>query len=319
MNESSNENIEPQREEELGAPLQGPGRRLREARERLGLDQSEVAKRLLLSTQLVRAMEEDDYATLPASAFVFGYLRNYAHLLELPEEEILEAYNAFREAPPALVSNMRDQKQVQSSDLPVRLVTYLIILGLAILLGMWWFSRHARLAETPKPAPAAPTKLTSPAVGEVPAPQPAAPKQAIPSAQAPAAVTAPATPAAPAPAPASGANPAVPAPAPYVPPPAAKSAEPVKNTLPTLTLTFSAECWTQISDASGVRLVSRLVPKGQSLTVQGKAPFKVVLGYAPGAQVTYNGKPFDMSRFEHQQVARFSVGSAADNSAGAAE
>ena len=46
--------------QEITAPVEGPGRLLREARETLNLSQDEVARRLHLSLRLVKALEEDD-------------------------------------------------------------------------------------------------------------------------------------------------------------------------------------------------------------------------------------------------------------------
>lgn len=69
-----------------------PGERLREERVRQGLSEDDISARLRLSRTYLRALESDDYERLPQPAFVRGYLRNYARLLELPAEEVVSEY-----------------------------------------------------------------------------------------------------------------------------------------------------------------------------------------------------------------------------------
>ena len=130
-------------EQEITEPVvsRGPGMRLREARESAGLTLEEVAARLRLRLELVRALEEDDYKQLPSAAFVSGYLRSYARLLDLPAEDIVAAY-VRPSAEPPLVSPVMPPRQRRSGDLPVKLVTYLIIALLVILAMAWWAARR---------------------------------------------------------------------------------------------------------------------------------------------------------------------------------
>jgi cytoskeleton protein RodZ len=136
---------EPRIDEEPPAAPEPPGRRLREAREAREMSREEAARALRLNVRLIQALEEDDFERLPPAAFVTGYLRSYARVLELPAEEIVGGF-AQRQTPepPQIVSNLRHGEQVRSSDLPVRLITYLIILGLAGLLASWWFSQRGQ-------------------------------------------------------------------------------------------------------------------------------------------------------------------------------
>lgn len=133
--ESTTEPMEP------AEAVVGPGRRLLLAREAAGLSREEVSTRLRLRLELIRALEEDDYAHLPPPAFVSGYLRSYARLLELPAEELVALLERRDEAP-VLVSPVMPPHQWRSSDWPVRLVTWLIILLLLGLLAAWWFARQ---------------------------------------------------------------------------------------------------------------------------------------------------------------------------------
>lgn len=142
-----------------------------------------------------------------------------------------------------------------------------------------------------------------------PATGPATPAPAAPSAPAatPAApvVAAPATPAAPAPAVPNAPAPAVTAP--VAPAPAAPAAAPVAGQ-GQVAVQFVADCWTQVTDGSGKVLFSGLKRKGDSLSVAGKPPFAVRLGYARGAQVSYNGQAVDVAPFTSGETARLKLG-----------
>ncbi|VTR61034.1 Cytoskeleton protein rodZ [Serratia fonticola] len=65
------------------------GQRLRQAREQLGLSQQAVAERLCLKMSTVRDIEDDNMSADLASTFVRGYIRSYAKLVHLPEDELL--------------------------------------------------------------------------------------------------------------------------------------------------------------------------------------------------------------------------------------
>ncbi|NUU35288.1 RodZ family helix-turn-helix domain-containing protein [Pseudomonas sp. C2B4] len=138
----------------------------------------------------------------------------------------------------------------------------------------------------PTSAPAAPAHSTAPVVVATPA----TPAPVVPVVPAPT-VTAPIAPAAPAPATA--------APAPAAAPVAGQGQ---------VQLQFTADCWTQVTDGSGKVLFSGLKRKGDSLSVSGKPPFAVRLGFARGAQVSYNGQAVDVAPFTSGETARLKLG-----------
>lgn len=143
-------------------------------------------------------------------------------------------------------------------------------------------------------APASP----APTLAAVPAPTPAQPAPAQP---APAAVATPVAPAA-TPAPAAVA-PAAPAPVVVATEPAAVPAGSAK-----VAIQFTADCWTQVSDGNGKVLFSAIKRKGDNLELTGKPPFAVRLGFARGAQVSYNGQAVDVAPFTSGETARLKLG-----------
>ncbi len=77
--------------------VEGPGRRLRRAREKRGLSTADAADALHLGRNTVEALDNDAFDRLPPVTFVKGYLRAYARLVNLPEEDVLQAFGAVRQ------------------------------------------------------------------------------------------------------------------------------------------------------------------------------------------------------------------------------
>ncbi|MEP9317043.1 RodZ family helix-turn-helix domain-containing protein [Pseudomonas sp. LABIM340] len=133
-------------------------------------------------------------------------------------------------------------------------------------------------AEGTPPVAANPAVPGTPAAAETaPAQTPAVPAQQ-PAAQQPVAPVSPAAPVAPAAATEAPAAPVV-----------ASAGQGVVK------VQFIADCWTQVTDADGKVVVEGLKRKGDSLEVAAKAPVQLRLGFAQGAQVSYNGQPVEVT------------------------
>src|ERR687885_924709 len=75
----------PATELHIGEVLEG-------ARERGGLDIEEVAQRTKIRAKYLRALETEDWDTLPSPAYAKGFLRTYARLLGLDADALVDAY-----------------------------------------------------------------------------------------------------------------------------------------------------------------------------------------------------------------------------------
>ncbi|WP_333795695.1 cytoskeleton protein RodZ [Rheinheimera sp.] len=75
-----------------------------------------------------------------------------------------------------------------------------------------------------------------------------------------------------------------------------------------LNLQFSAECWLEVTDATGKRLAYGTRQAGQNDVLTGTAPFKVLLGNAAAAKVQFNDVAVDLSGYAAGRVARLTLG-----------
>ncbi|MDX1697338.1 MAG: helix-turn-helix domain-containing protein [Thiohalobacterales bacterium] len=110
------------------------GERLRAARARRNLTIETVASKLRLDATIVEALESNDADRLPAPIFVQGYLRSYARLLELPEDELVSDYmSGSGDLPPLTVNRLPGRKK--GLRLPsMRILRNIILLLLAAIL-----------------------------------------------------------------------------------------------------------------------------------------------------------------------------------------
>ena len=65
------------------------GEFLRKERELRGVTLEEISKHTKVNTRFLEAIEQDDLSVLPAKAFAKGFLRSYARMVGLDEEQII--------------------------------------------------------------------------------------------------------------------------------------------------------------------------------------------------------------------------------------
>lgn len=301
------------------------GERLRQAREQLGMSQQVVAERLCLKMSTVRDIEEDNISADLASTFVRGYIRSYAKLVHVPEEELLPMLAKQAPLKAAKVAPMQSfslGKRRKKRDGWLMSFTWLIGFVVVGLTGAWWWQNHkAQQDEIATMAVQSSAQLsqgegqsiplnddnadtsTPPADDGSSNAQPPASDNGTAQAQAPSAT-------AQQPAVVAPSQAAIPAPAaPAAPEPAAPVAESgAAADLNALVMDFSADCWLQVTDASGKTLFSGIQKSGGKLSLNGTAPYKLTIGAPAAVQIQYQGKPVDLSRFiKSNRVARLTV------------
>lgn len=319
-----------------------PGKQLREAREARGLTLPETAIKLHLHQRMLRALEADDYDQLPSPIYVRGYLRNYARLLDLDPEHIVAAYDGSEDEHIELKPPLKAPSQVTSSDRPVKAVTYLLTLALVLLLLAWWQSRNisddgfmdfenmqvsdnGNADGTPSAREGGEEHVQSDSLGYPvrivrhpdtafyprPSEQPAPGSEAV--------ATTRTTPADTATTPAKlletlpdmddgqagePTDTAAAAETAAGEPPGTAPADSSEG----LRLELTEESWIEVYDAAGQRLHLGLGKPGEVIQVDGPTPLRVVLGYAPGVSVRFNGETVDTIEHSQAGVAQFTVG-----------
>jgi cytoskeleton protein RodZ len=291
-----------------------PGARLSEARQAQGLATSDVARRLKLSVGQVEALEAGRYHDLPGAIFVRGFIRNYAKLVRLDPEELLQSgADSLPQATPR-------PEMPPSPNIPFPTATTRrwpqFTAGVAVvvvgLLAVYEFAGN----EGPQ------TVATSPAVEAPPAKPSPAKKSAPAQSPSPAAAARPGAPGNPPEGTAPIARHASPA---VLIDPAAPAPPPVTASVPALTtapqpqervatgeerevrFVFDEESWVEVRDRNDTVIFYQLNASGTARRVSGLPPLTIVVGNAHGVRMTYAGKPIDLARHTKIDVARLTL------------
>jgi cytoskeletal protein RodZ len=70
---------------------------IKEQRERLGRELNYIAALTKIKASYLKAIEEEDFAKLPAEVYTKGYIRQYAKFLEVSPDATIMSYNAYLE------------------------------------------------------------------------------------------------------------------------------------------------------------------------------------------------------------------------------
>ncbi len=145
----------------------GLGERLKSAREAMQLTDKEAAARLHLNITIIALLENENFMDGPPTTFIRGYLRAYARLLNLSDNEITLTLKNLENSIPSSSSTpvpVVPMKTKTYNERYLHWLTYVIGLVLIVLVSVWW-SSHSRyvIADVP-PAPAAINTKTTPSV-----------------------------------------------------------------------------------------------------------------------------------------------------------
>lgn len=324
-----------------------PGETLRKARESKNLAQAEVAQQLNLTLRALTQVEAGAFDKLPGHTFARGYIRAYAKLLELDQDRLVadfDAYTGTDSAGSSVHALGRIEEPTHLAQSLLRFVSVGLLLGLLAVSFFWWQEQSTRKDSDAAVSRALEHVEVESADGTTeihPLDEPE--DQAVADGQAQivdpaseiepelAAQTATTAPAADTATSASQPAPVVEPAAAVVAPIAAVPAAPVSVALPSVTpvvetpvsapapvqaaagqalvnIQFTANCWTQLTDANGKVLFSALKRAGESLELAGTPPLELRLGFARGAQVSYNGQTVDVAPYTSGETARMKLG-----------
>jgi cytoskeleton protein RodZ len=260
-----------------------PGELLRRERERRSITALHIAEELHLDARIVAAIEDNRFEELGPSVYARGHLRQYAALLGLSPQFIIERYEAVtgqREVPvhipaPGVVAGPVDFER-RSLAGPLWSAVGLV----ALLMGWWIWST----VSTHDPMQSATPDEAVTQSGDLPSALPAEPGE--PDAQSPPTV--------------SNAVPAAAA-------PVAAPATVAETADIRMRLEFNDASWTEIYDANGKRLMFGMGESGKVSTVSGPPPLRVTLGKASAVTVQVNDRQIVVPRRAGKDAAKFVV------------
>jgi cytoskeleton protein RodZ len=287
---------------------------LRAAREAAGLHIAALAAALKVPVRKLEALEAGRYNELPDLIFARALASSACRQLKVDPAPILD------QIPQSVVRELGTSRhainapfQPAHDPAPLNPLGWLsrpaLLAAIVLLLGALVIVFFPRMEETtPALATQAPNAVTpaepvAVAVEPLPAQEPVPPGMSQ-AEDSPADAAVPASPAGPpaASAPLStaplGTATGEAAPAPVVPTPASGSL---------LSIATTGESWVEVVNGSGTVVIQRMLQAGDAVDFSSAPPYTVVLGRAEAAQVTVRGKPFDVTRFARNNVARFEV------------
>lgn len=269
----------------------GVGRELAAAREARGLALADVAQQLKFSPRQLEALEQENIEALPGHTITRGMVRNYARLLKLDAEPLVQRISRRFEMPDSNRLAQRYHEAVPFSDRGRR--STLVYLGmslgvLALVAGVAYQWHHERSVATKVP-PSVASFEPAPEAG----PAPVVLQEKVSIVAAP--VEPPAAPAAP-----------LAAVAPVAPKIVSDPVVP-KAGPPRLVVHTHADAWIEIRDSLDRMLIASLNPAGSERVVRGRPPYSLVIGNAANVRVTYGDKPIDLAPHTRHDVARLTV------------
>ncbi|KZN28762.1 hypothetical protein N480_08335 [Pseudoalteromonas luteoviolacea S2607] len=302
------------------------GETLANARAQQNLSLEDVAARLKLNHTQITKLEQDEYHSLGPETFVRGYIKSYSALLGLDSEHILALY----ETPnvPEQKRNMKSfsrRTEKEANDSRLMIVSYIVVIAFIGLSALWWW-QTASTSDTVEEANFIPEATSST--------MPSTPKVSEPEDQAghpPVEVKAETTEAA---QPASTDLVEVDSapveelvetrtqapvqslvvesesePQPQTSPATdiASQTAPEETTTSEVVMHFADDSWVEIFDATQERIAFGVKKAGYTMTVNGVAPFFVVLGKHQVVSIELDGQPVDISGLPRNRLAKFNL------------
>ncbi|MDH3621833.1 MAG: DUF4115 domain-containing protein [Gammaproteobacteria bacterium] len=243
------------------------GERLAEARRELQISVLEIAKELHLDEPKVRALERNEFDVLGAPVFAKGHLKTYAQLVNVDAADVLADYyhlNRAVSAPPVISTRTKPRRELSPGPWIAAIVVIIVVVS-----AYWWFS------QTPEPVVEIDDRLEVDEGVIVPPPVTGGDMEAVPP----------------------EANDDIVVDQPVAEPVVEQEAEPapaVEEGQLRLLVTYTGDCWTEITDASGRRLLFDLGKDGRTVELSGAEPFNVLFGNPGNVSLRVNGEDYTL-------------------------
>ncbi len=315
--------LEPNSEVVAGQPALSASELLVAARKKAGLTQKEVADELYLTVSFIRYIDDGDFDKIPKPAFIKGYLRSYARVVEASGDEVVSRYDDVLQAVEENV-RIRDvtEETVGSAKFtgPILQMGMIGLVGVIVVIALvWWIASPGEDTRRSKPRVVVSQPESVPAPGGDASFLESTDFEFVVQEQ--------------------GLEDSVTAAEDSIEPAvmdeslsepdeydeqvgetdqegtesdAGLQPDTVKlernnvdginritvdaNGVDEIEVTFSDECWLEIEDANSESIYGDLNRSGDVLRVSGTAPFTLLLGRAPAVTILFNGEEIDISR-----------------------
>ena len=308
--------------------LTSVGVTLAAAREEQQRSLESVAADLHLQPEVVRAIENGDEAKVPAPTFLRGYVRSYARLLGLDDTSLTAQLPLLNEYRPAPLKRVGMRRSGVSLPRMKWLVWILLLAALAVMIiygvpavERLWSQRSSEpvsdqlqlpLAGSEESPESAETVLL-PAPDELPVGEEPVGEEPVISAEVPETVQSVV----------GGAlvdqpesdeeKQSEPKQTISVEAEADKEKSPGSRKPATqaagpavIQMRFLEDSWVEM-EANGRKLVVGVQPAGSERTVRAEPPIQILLGNAPGVEITYRGEAVDITSHQRGKVARLTL------------
>lgn len=137
MSEQHNEEVEQK------VVTKGPGDLLQAARIEQGITVEDIARQMNLNARILQSIEDDDYTEIQSPIFIRGYLRTYSRLVGVDEDQVIKLFGVFYQVEdPDIKTIGNTAPQISSNDIRVKWMTYAVVLGLVVLISVWWVNNY---------------------------------------------------------------------------------------------------------------------------------------------------------------------------------
>ncbi len=271
------------------------GQVLKSAREAQQLDIDDVCSYLRLSRRQVIALENNDFSVLPEPTITRGFIRNYARMLDLDSEPLLDVYRGFSSQHQPRPLTIQSENILIPGNDKRSWMMYILASVLIVLLVTAWVIYVDYIPKDSTTEVAVPIAAEQESVTQ----QEAAMNEVL------------------------AVNPQVEVPnttevtVEEVTLSDAQSTTSISTAIPitsvvsadtaTIQLKASERSWVSITDRNNKNIFDKIMVAGVDEAVQGEPPLQVVIGNAPNTTLIFNNQPVDLAPVTKDRVARLKL------------
>ena len=262
-----------------------PGKLLKETRENKKMTREEVAERLHLHTNVIKALESDNYAELPGKTYIQGYLRSYAGLLNIPYEDVAVINSQANDTNRLLPESVNYTAKTERKRQPYFLGSAILLFLLVIFSGLISVEKQGDSEKTTTRANVEEEKdkeeSTLVVSDNIVADEELKKDEVLENDM--------------------------------VSTSKIIDKSELEEKFTGLILKYKKGSWTEVYDINGKKLVYGTIKPGEEIQVDGLQPYSVLFGDATAVTVEFQGKVYSHEKYIRNGMAQFVIGSSFNN------